>query len=774
MSSAVTEVLAVGWRWPIDLSRYDRNRLLSDKELAALRALGWQVRRRHGYDRDAASWQVIDRLVAPLDDARAALGWLPDQVNHRRAITDAIGLVLHRCASENTSYWAWTPHDWARLIGTDRASFTAGWPAWLEPFTRPYVTSLAYLLCQFTNFELIGSYGRLALARRVFGQQPIQHALDEISGVLNGWGYRSTAGSHHGLRRILCEVLLLNRSPRLADLSGDTLLALRQQPALSRWNQDAIHAIHRAVAALGYTHPPAAPRTSTGPAPITGAAASWSQWVDRWAQTSTLTPKVRTTYRTILAKAGRWLAEQHPDITSPEQWTRQTCAAWLAAVDRLSAGDYVQHRTGSPTRWGTPLSARTKASYIKVVRVFLRDCQEWEWIPRRFDPIVALTTPRSIQTLIGPNPRVIADDIWAKLLWAGLNLKPEDITTNRYGFIYPVELVRAITLTWLFSGLRSDETTRLRLGCIRWQHHDVPIPGNSDQVLARDAICLLDLPVHKTGTAFTKPVDPLLGQAIDAWQSLRPHQPKMLDPKTGEQVDFLYAYRARRVGKTYINQTIIPMLCAKAGVPTFDVRGAITSHRARSTIATQLYNAKEPMTLFELQAWLGHRSLTATQHYAKLTPTTLAKAYSDAGYFTRNLRAIEVLIDRDAVTSSATAAHEPWQHYDLGHGYCGYTFFEQCPHRMACARCDFYTPKHSTKAELLEAKTNLQRMTTTIPLTDDELAAIQDGQAALDHLLNQLADTPTPAGPTPRQLEPQPTPISLPILSIKHSGTNSS
>jgi hypothetical protein len=196
--------------------------------------------------------------------------------------------------------------------------------------------------------------------------------------------------------------------------------------------------------------------------------------------------------------------------------------------------------------------------------------------------------------------------------------------------------------------------------------------------LARDAVCLLDLPVHKTGTAFTKPVDPLLGQAIDAWQSLRPHQPRMLDPKTGDQVDFLYAYRAKRVGKTHINDTIIPMLCAKAGVPTFDVRGTITSHRARSTIATQLYNAKEPMTLLELQAWLGHRSLTATQHYTKLTPTTLAKAYSDAGYFARNLRAIEVLIDRDAVTSAATTAGEPWQHYDLGHGYCGYTFFEQC------------------------------------------------------------------------------------------------
>jgi hypothetical protein len=36
--------------------------------------------------------------------------------------------------------------------------------------------------------------------------------------MLDGWGYRSTSGSHHGLRRVLCEMLLLNRSPRLADL----------------------------------------------------------------------------------------------------------------------------------------------------------------------------------------------------------------------------------------------------------------------------------------------------------------------------------------------------------------------------------------------------------------------------------------------------------------------------------------------------------------------------------------------------------------------------
>jgi hypothetical protein len=50
------------------------------------------------------------------------------------------------------------------------------------------------------------------------------------------------------------------------------------------------------------------------------------------------------------------------------------------------------------------------------------------------------------------------------------------------------------------------------------------------------------------------------------------------------------------VSMSYINNTIIPAVCREAGVPAADVRGNITSHRGRSTIASQLYNAKEPMT----------------------------------------------------------------------------------------------------------------------------------------------------------------------------------
>jgi hypothetical protein len=365
-------------------------------------------------------------------------------------------------------------------------------------------------------------------------------------------------------------------------------------------------------------------------------------------------------------------------------------------------------------------------------------------------------TPKSVLAKIGPNPRIIADDVWAKLVWAGLNLTAEDLP-KRGPFrrkplesSYPVELCKALAVTWLFAGLRNDEILRLRLGCIRWQRVDVSVPV-SDETLSGGAVCMLDVPVNKTGTAFTKPVDPIVGEMIRAWERVRPNGVKLPDRKTGEAVDHLFLFRLTVVGKSYLNRVLIPTLCRKAGVPTADVRGNITSHRGRSTIASQLFNAKEPMTLFELQEWLGHSTPAATQHYAKITPIKLAKSYADAGYFARNLRAIEVLVDQEIVRTGR-AATEPWKFYDLGHGYCTYDFFDECPHRMACAKCSFYKPKGSSQVQLLQGKANLLQLRQEIPLNESELAAVDDGIVAMEKLIEQLSDVPTPAGPTPREL----------------------
>lgn len=241
---------------------------------------------------------------------------------------------------------------------------------------------------------------------------------------------------------------------------------------------------------------------------------------------------------------------------------------------------------------------------------------------------------------------------------------------------YPLELERAVMIVWLFGGLRANEIGLLRVGYVRWQYNAVPILG-TNEVLPKDAVCLLDVPTNKTGTAFTKPVDRVVCEAVDQLELLRPDQPALIDQKTNELVHYLFLYRDRRIGIAYINEVIIPVLCPKAGIPRQDARGKITSHRARSTIASQLYNAKEPVSLFEIAGVACHRSPETTKHYAKFTPTKLAKSYADAGFFERYVRRIEVLIDQEGVPSGLAAKGEPWKFYDLGHGYFAQDLFEQ-------------------------------------------------------------------------------------------------
>ncbi|MGX9890509.1 tyrosine-type recombinase/integrase [Streptomyces sp. NPDC002276] len=489
----------------------------------------------------------------------------------------------------------------------------------------------------------------------------------------------------------MSQLFLLNRSPRSRDLTTAFFDRVRREDLLTDGGTRVLFAVQRAVAMLGHCEAPAS-RFGAECAGLAQVPLVWGEWVERWTATTTMTHRSRLHSRAALLKAGRWVADQHPEVADPAVWTRQTCAAWIAVVDRMKIGDYVVRTSSFQEHLGQPLQAESKAGLVRGVRVFFRDIQDWDWLPRQFDPQRALALPRSINALIGPRPRVIADEAWAKLLWAGLDLEASDVSRGEGGAVYPVETDprRHTDLALLRSAQQRDRA--LAPGMRPLAARRGPVAGNSAQILARDAVCLLDVPAHKTGTAFTKPVDPLLGQTINAWEALRPRQPRRTDRRTGEQVDFLFSYRAR------------------------------------STIASQPYKAKEPMTVFELQAWLGILRPQRTHHRGP--------------------------VDREAVASGAAAAGKPWQHYDLGHGYCTYTFFEQCPHRMACARCDFCTPKESSKAQLPEAKDNLQRIRATIPLTDEEEAAVADGRAALNRLLENLADVPTPSGPTPRQLLP--------------------
>jgi hypothetical protein len=163
--------------------------------------------------------------------------------------------------------------------------------------------------------------------------------------------------------------------------------------------------------------------------------------------------------------------------------------------------------------------------------------------------------------------------------------------------------------------------------------------------------------------------------------------------------------------------------------------------------------------------YLGHKQLSSTQHYAKIDQTKLASSVARAGYLELNLATVAVLLDQEAILNGAAAAGAPWKYYDLGHGYCTHTFWATCPHRMACARCPFYRPKPATVDQLVEGRANLVHMLEYVTLTEDERALVDEGIGLHQALIDRLADVPTPAGPTPRDLAARRHTLSLPMLN---------
>ena len=767
--------LEESWCWPIDLTRYDRTPAFIEGEQDALTSFAKTHQDRAVVLARAERQGQLTRLIQPLRDALAVME------SEERLKINTLHLYLRMCARDGRPFWAWEYEIWLKVLSSSQADFFTMHKPGNPTDLRQLTVGVAYLLGCFRDFQALGGIETALLAGKVFGQKTIEATFTPILAVNEQWGY--SPKDIPAFRSVIAEALLLNGSPSASDLKLDHLAQVHAAMAPIPRRRAMIYRLSRILVHLGLLKE-ALPLAGGLPASTykekreQNVASEWVEWVERWFTTTTRPPILRRDMRLDLLRLGRWLAQYHPEITTPAGFTRELAADIAAAVNQMTIGDFSSESPNAPLKNpGKPWSASRKHGFLGVLRRFFSDVHDWGWVERRFNPQRVFATPRHLKHQIRPAPRTISDDLWAKLLWAGLNLRVEDCPlrghhrtrrwlnkTDRkqsapeeFESYYPLEMIRALGIIWLFAGLRSDEISRLRVGCARMQ---TVVTGDEDG--SRKPVCLLDIPVHKTGRAFTKPVDPLVAEALAAWEAVRPAQPNLIDPKTGEQVQFLFCFRAKRLSKTYLNHTLIPTLCGRAGIPREDARGSISSHRARSTIASQLFNAREPMTLFELQAWLGHQSPATTQHYVSTSPTKLAQAYKDAGYFSRNVRAIEVLIDQNAITSGATANGSPWRYYELGHGWCSYEFFDQCPHRMACARCDFYIPKESDRGLWLQTRDNLLKMLQEIPLSDEEKAAVDGDVQALNRLLEHLKEVPTPSERDPAKGTP-PSRISLPM-----------
>jgi integrase len=681
-----------------------------------------------GGQTESLSLPALQRLIRPLEDVFR-------HIEFHGYKKDALLLfLLVEMGRRTKTFWGWKDRDWVEIVERRR-------------YDGNRLIAVAYLLCDFKALEGFGKRRQVffRLAQRAFTTGRFRGMVEEVKQGLVTLGYQKRT-----LRRVpltVAKLLLSARCGRLEDLTDKALREFQQATpsialehcvvALSHWLASK-QIIEAPISKVGLPKDLENPETL-----LSGVPPEWARLAAYWREHSLLSFDVRVRHYYRLLEVGRWLRAVHPEIQSPADWTRVTAADAMVMLSNKKIGEWSHVKDKRLRNHGQAATASTRMLGMTTLRTFFQDLQQWEIVPARFEPYRTFRAPRSLTCLLGHNPRPLADDIWAKLMWAGMNLSQGDLLGQGQpgsAHYYPLPLVRALAIIWLFAGLRWNEIRRLRRGCIRWQEDS-----------AGKRMCLLSVPVNKTGTEFSKPVDGLVGEAIQAWEKERPEQSKMIDPKTGERVDCVFMFRSRQIGYSYVNKVLIPALCKKAGVPRGDLMGNITSHRARSTIASQLFNAREPMTLFEVQEWLGHKHPSTTQHYINITPTRLMKAYTKAGYFERNVRAIEVLIDQEVVWKGL-GGKEPWKFFDLGHGYCTYDFFDQCPHRMACARCSFYVPKPSTQAQMLEAKANLLRLRQDIPLSEQEIAAVEEGVVAYDRLIASLTDVPTPAGATPNEL----------------------
>jgi hypothetical protein len=340
-------------------------------------------------------------------------------------------LFLRMCAREKRPFWAWEHETWVRVLGTSQSDFLNMHKPGNPTDLRQYVIAAAYLLVSFRDFQALGGIETELLAYKIFGRERIKAALAPILVVNAQWGY-NRKDDDAAFRSVIAETLLLNASP---DASALTLTHLAHVHALMApipRRRAMVYRLSRILAHLRFLENPL-PLTGGLPASTykqereRGIAPAWVEWVDRWFETSPRPRKERLSMRLDLLRTGRWLAIHHPEVNTPTDFTHELAAELVAAVNQMRVGDFSCENLNVPLKDpGKSWSATRKHSFLGVLRRCFSEAIDWGWMERRFNPQRVFATPRYLKHQMRVTPRIIENDIWAKLLWTGLNLRAED------------------------------------------------------------------------------------------------------------------------------------------------------------------------------------------------------------------------------------------------------------------------------------------------------------------------------------------------------------
>ncbi|OWS75392.1 integrase [Pantoea sp. VS1] len=691
------------WR-PFDMTEYRPETSLSSAEQVALAS---------SHSRSAMlRMDPLPDLIRPLTDITAASGC-------GRTITRlVIARLLREMHVTGLPCWCWPQERWQTLCREVREG-------------RPLMAAFAWHLADLHDPLSLPDIRKPALyASAIFGQAFYHQELQRLTDTLTSLGYAPASQKNH-VSGILATLMIVNRDSRLESFTPELLWQV--QSGMDAGTSRYVGRVSHALAALGIFSAPMRMRNYTQwyEKPVEGIDPAWVHWCRRWRETSVLRPRTRENQYSFILRCGLWLAKGHPQVREPADWTMETCASFIAAVGRMNVDELqlgTERGTKKSARSGEPMMPHSRAHFIYSLRRFMIDYENWGWGRLRFSPSRHLSTPDTPLFRRGVNPRVIDDPVWLKLIWASLNLRQEDLLTEIH---YPLAMLQAMAVIWTHAGLRKNELLRLTTGCITPQADDIVKEDGS--IIPAGTLCYLHIPAGKTSKAFVKPVAAVVKKYVDLWLDERPAEQAMLaDDRTGEKVRFLFQYRGKPAGSTILNNTVIPMLCARAGVPSEDSGGTITSHRGRASAVTALASVPQGMSLYELMQWTGHSTPQSTMHYLRIRPTQLAASFVKAD---RIAHMISVLIDHDPEAASLTG---PATYYDLGDSYCTNPFWSSCQHRMACIGCDFNLLKDSARGLILESKASVRRYLEEVPLTPDERAIVELDAEKIEQALERL------------------------------------
>jgi integrase len=730
--------------WPFQLPSSDRNFSLSPLEKTALANWSAQGYRGNGYKAFEKETELqLNRLIQPIK--AVILHWGLVQRASEQIQRDCVKLLLHEMHRRQTSLWAWDHIAWIEIVGNTHEEFKSTHHAFEHAHNmssrlyRHYILGCAYLLGEISIYQLVADYNTVVTARGIFGGIAVKKALYTLSSESK----RTGRGKLRTVTMATCSALLANRNPVLEKL---TLPVLEKIYSTCRYTKlknayILLSTLLHSIKVLPDCLPTPYGRGNCLIGRDDAISADWANLLQAWCDNTTYTGTTLTRKRSIIGKAARWATEKYPGAASPHQWTRSTCIAFVADVIRLNNGQWQHPKAHSTPNKGKPTKDSSKAVLLADLRAFFRDCHDWELLPISFNPDRHLATPKSILRKCRQNPRPITPAIWIKLQEAALSLTDDDLPIVGSQFVkqgnctskswYPLDMTRAMAIVWLYTGLRSDEIRRLQVGCIQ----PTPWQVNESNPSSTPKICSLTVPVGKNGSGFSKPVSALVGDFIEIWEKIRPPVPKHWDYKTSEVVNFLFVWRGKQVGPNYLNTTIIPMLCRKAGIPVEDALGKISSHRARHTLATQLSNAPTPMSDPNLRHWLGHTDNSSLGFYVHTDERKIQDAYTMANHVSIDKRQLEQLKEPATNGDKLPAESKSIPRVDLGHGFCIYPFFDKCSQRRPCANCSFYKPKASLLSQTHEAKKHLQRMLHSLPLSQEVRQAVEDAIAANETLV---------------------------------------